>query len=112
MKQIYLALITTDDSLTKAEKAIRELSAEIKTASAGDFKIGMKTQASMLILFTSDVPVKDLKARMKGLAFRDMRFALFATDQLVAGFLDSHVLEWLAARLPREEPKAASRTSR
>jgi hypothetical protein len=93
------------ESLKKAERDVREINKEITSASGGDFKLAMKTQQSMLILFSSDVPMEQLGARMKGLAFGEIRYALFHIDRILSGFLDAHVLEWLAHRLPWVESK-------
>lgn len=98
MLKIYAMLITYE-SLKKAEREIREISEEIKSLSGGDFKISLRTSESMLLLFTSEVPPADLKARMKSLAYGAARYVLFSVDELHVGFLEPHVIEWLALRL-------------
>ena len=99
MKPMYVCIVCASKSLTEIAKPLAELSAEIKSASGGDFTIGMKTAATMLIAFTSDVPPDHLAARLRTLAYQDMRFVLFATDRLIGGFLDAHAIEWMARRL-------------
>jgi len=98
MSQIYVMLLTYE-SLKKAEREIREISEEVKSLSGGDFKISLRTSESMMLLFTSSVPPVDLKARMKGLAYGEARYALFSVDQLQVGYLEQHVLDWLALRI-------------
>ncbi len=97
MSKIYAMLITYE-SLKKAEREIREISEEIKSLSGGDFKISLRTSESMMLLFTSDVPSVDLKARMKGLAYGEVRYALFSIDQIQVGFLEQHVIDWVSLR--------------
>ncbi|MFH1869564.1 MAG: hypothetical protein ABIK82_02205 [Pseudomonadota bacterium] len=104
MKPVYVMSIAYD-SLKVAERDVREINKEITSASGGDFKLAMKTQQSMLILFSSDVPMDQLSERLKGLAFRGIRYVLFPTDRILSGFLDTHVLDWLHLRLPRPVPK-------
>ncbi|PPC95212.1 MAG: hypothetical protein CTY33_00200 [Methylotenera sp.] len=91
----------TYQSLKLAEKPIREISQEVNLLSKGDFKIALRTAESMMLLFTSEIPDSDIKKRMKGLAYGEVRYLLFSINQIQVGFLDSHVLEWLALRTPR-----------
>ena len=94
------AMLITYESLKKAEREMREISEEIKSLSGGDFKISLRTSESMMLLFTSEIPHADLKARMQGLAYGEARYVLFSIDQLHAGFLEQHVIDWLVLRLP------------
>lgn len=98
MLKVYAMLITYE-SLKKAEREIREISEEVKSLSGGDFKISLRTSESMMLLFTSEFPPPDLKARMKGLSFGAARYVLFSVDELHVGFLEPHVIDWLASRL-------------
>lgn len=104
MKPMYLCIICAPKSLQQIARPLAELSAEIKTASNGDLVVALKTDASITLAFTSEVPPAHLEARLRGLAFQDMRFALFATNQLIGGFLDGHALEWMARRLAPRPP--------
>lgn len=95
---IYVMLVTYE-SLKKAEREIREINGEIKSLSGGDYKISLRTSESMMLLFTSDVPPVDVMARMKGLAYGEARYVLFSADQLITGYLEPDVLDWLDVRL-------------
>ena len=46
MKPMYVCIVCASKSLMEIAKPLAELSAEIKSASGGDFTIGMKTAAT------------------------------------------------------------------
>ena len=96
-------MLITYQSLKKAEREVREISEEIKSLSNEDFKISLRTSESMMVLFTSEVSSVDLKARMKGLAYGEARYAVFSIDEMQVGYLESHILDWISLRLAQSK---------